>query len=226
MSQEKVVALARPDYKQISERIQMLNRQGLHAEALKESDEALSGHTRPDSTTASIFFSKAIALDLMERTEEAFPIFLDLCRLWPECSEYHRSFRIVCANLAKIGAEMLESYASGRHTSPDGLLAVHEILWEHGFVSFALAEWKMKHDVLKGEKALVRRRMEAYLALSPNDPDFVEAAIDLALLAEDIEGLEALGKHIENRSWRKDHQARAAKFEARIAVGLALKKSS
>jgi len=152
---------------------------------------------------ARFLYLKAVALDMTGKAEESLEILIDLVKQYPGAPDYEISLRVVCDGIEKRARDLVNS-------NPDSPLvkSFHSVLEQYAWSPYWLIHAVAAQEAAEGKVDIAWGRMQALLALSPNDDDYLRCALDIAtrckLPAKRHELLSHLQTVLESHPYRLD----------------------
>ena len=157
------------------------------------SSEAMFDDPNPTNARIHFLYLKAIALDMTGKLEEAFSIFDQLVTDYPGTPKFEHSIKIVCNKLEEAAKGLIKKDPTDK--------AIKEILRKlekHTFPAYWLIHTVASQEASEGNVSGAWKRIEALLALSPNDADYLRLALSLADSCNRAQEKRKLLKHIES----------------------------
>ena len=157
-----------------------LNADKRHQEALPIIEEVLQSEdlAKVEKETGArdrFLYLKAVALDLTGKSEEALEILINLVREHPGGPDYEKSLQVVCGGFEKKARDLIEKKPE------DPLLkSFLHVLDQYGWSPYWLIEAVARQEATEGKTEVAWLRMQALLALSPNDHDYLRSALSIA----------------------------------------------
>jgi hypothetical protein len=140
----------------------------LASEDLRRVDELTGARAR-------FLYQKAVALDMTGKTEEALELLIGLVNEHPGAPEFESSLNVVCGKFHRKARDLVTS-------KPEDpiLKAFLNVLEQYGYPPYWLIHAVAAQEAKDGKTREAFGRMQALLALSPNDEDYLRVAIDIA----------------------------------------------
>jgi tetratricopeptide (TPR) repeat protein len=176
-------------------------REGRHQEALELARQALEIPGLSDSQRAQFLYCRAIALDYSAQHEDALQILEELLEKSPDSLTYQYSIRIVLRKLILWVFDWMK-----RDPTAEGILLYEKRLMAHKMCPWVIRLHCAKLRALAGDVQEPIAMIKAYLALSPNDSDYLKGGIELARIVRDEAFLEDLLAHVSELYRRQPYR--------------------
>jgi hypothetical protein len=136
-------------------------------------------------------YYEAIALDVMGQGGEAFSMLLQLVEAFPGAPDMEHSLRVVCNGLERKAEQLVNADPLSAELSSI-LGALEQVRLPPYWLVFSVA----MQEAGRGEKDQAWARIQALLALSPNDAEYLGCAISIAKACQRPAHRSALLNHI------------------------------
>jgi tetratricopeptide (TPR) repeat protein len=161
-------------------------------EAIEKVDSLLNTQNLNQIQKDDLLYYKAIALDCKKLFLQSLMVLTELKERSPASIFILNSIRIVSGNVAVKAAELIEKDPTSKE-----ILKLESILVDLDFCPSLVRLHAAKMRATLGESTQAIQLAKAYLELSPNDEDYLRAAIEIAKIAHELTWADELLNHLK-----------------------------
>jgi len=193
-----VVPVEKINFSEISERMHYLQQlmsaveEGREKEVINRVDEVLNQTPDLNDKTSEFYFAAGASLYTAGKKLDAFPYIQQLVDRFPSQIHYRRLFLRLCGELYSAA----DDWSLNDRKAPV-LMQFFNVLHDHYYVPINLLLAVAEQKVELGEVAQAKELLVQRLELSPNDPDYLGAALQLAKKISDKEWFRKLQGRLE-----------------------------
>jgi len=166
--------------------------EGNHKEVFSLVDKVLDQHHEVNEKTSEFFFAAGASLYTSGKTLDAIPYLHPLVEKFPAYIHYAKLHGRLCAELYQYA----ESLSQQDRKAPV-LLKLFDVLQEHYYTPVALLSAVAEQHAESGKSVQAKDLLVHRLSLSPNDSDYLGAALEVVIKLGDRDWFEKLQKQLD-----------------------------
>lgn len=159
--------------------------------ALTIIEKAIGSNLEINELTAEFHYTMAVIFDESGRYLDAFEITTRLIKAYPAHTEYAVSHEIICRNLFKEASNLTD-----RDPTAPVLKRYYDILQSGYYTPLNLALAVAEQEARLGDTQAAKKKILNRLLLSPNDPDYLAACLQIARIIHDVVWEASLKDHV------------------------------